>query len=422
MYRRRQSSNNIILDDDSLPKRAHRPDYGLLILSLILLSAGLIVMYAISPALAAQGGNVSDNYFVTRQFIAILLGLGVFLFFSKVPLNSWKRLALPLLIVAIIASLVAIVDGGGSNGLRWIQFGLFSFQPVELMKIAVIIALAVLLAKAQGRVDFNNLSLMKPVAIFGGIIAFIVIVLQRDLGSAVVLLAIVGVMFFMAGLPMKRLVLLFLASLVLIGLAISSTPYRRDRFMTFMNPERDCTNQGYHACQALIAVGSGGLFGLGLGRSVQAYGYLPEAENDSIFAIFAEKFGFIGVIILLGVLGSLLLRILNVMSRAPNLYTQLICAGVFSWLAVQSFINIAAMVGLLPLKGITLPFVSYGGTSLIFAMAGIGLVFQISKFTVNRKSSFGSIRVNDEKGKVDENNGNRWRNSRSHHSTFSRNI
>ena len=422
MYRRRESSNNIILDDDSLPKRAHRPDYGLLVLSLILLSAGLIVMYAISPALAAQGGNVNDNYFVTRQFIAILLGLGVFLFFSKVPLNSWRRLAMPLLIVAIIASLVAIVDGGGSNGLRWIQFGLFSFQPVELMKIAVIIALAVLLAKAQGRVDFNNLSIMKPVAIFGAIIAFIVVVLQRDLGSAVVLLAIVGVMFFMAGLPVKRLVLLFIASLVLIGLAISSTPYRRDRFMTFMNPERDCTNQGYHACQALIAVGSGGLFGLGLGRSVQAYGYLPEAENDSIFAIFAEKFGFIGVIILLGVLGSLLLRILNVMSRAPNLYTQLICAGVFSWLAVQSFINIAAMVGLLPLKGITLPFVSYGGTSLIFAMAGIGLVFQISKFTVNRKSSFGSIRGNDEKGKVDENNDYRWRNGRSHHSTFSRYI
>lgn len=422
MYRRQSYTRNVINSEDNLPKRAHRPDYGLLILSLILLAAGLIVMYAISPALAAQGGNVSDNYFVSRQFIAILLGLGVFFFFSKLPLNSWKKLSLPLLIVAIIASLVAVVDGGGSNGLRWIQFGLFSFQPVELLKIAVILSLATLLARNRGSIDFSNLKIIKPVVIIGGLVAIIVVVLQRDLGSAVVLMSIVGVMFFMAGFPMKRLLLLALAGIILIGLAISSTPYRRDRLMTFMNPERDCTNQGYHACQALIAVGSGGLLGLGLGRSVQAYGYLPEAENDSIFAIFAEKFGFIGVILLLGVLGSLLLRILNVMSRAPNLYTQLISAGVFSWLAIQSFINIAAMVGLLPLKGITLPFVSYGGTSLVFAMAGIGLVFQISKYTSIRKSSVNHLRNNDEKGRVDENHSNWGRNSRSHYSATRRSI
>ena len=157
--------------------------------------------------------------------------------------------------------------------------------------------------------------------------------------------------------------------------------------MTFMNPERDCANVGYHACQALIAVGSGGVAGLGLGKSIQADGYLPEAENDSIFAIFAEKFGFIGVVALLSVLGALLIRILNIMQRAPNLQTQLICVGVFTWLGVQSFINIAAMVGLLPLKGITLPFVSYGRTSLVSFYLGIGIVLNIGLQGDKRKKS-----------------------------------
>src|SRR5690606_9843884 len=145
---------------------------------------------------------------------------------------------------------------------------------------------------------------------------------------------------------------------------IVSTPYRRDRLMTFLHPERDCLNAGYQACQALIAVGSGGVLGLGLGNSVQAYGYLPEAANDSIFAILAEKFGFLGVVGLLVLLGTFFTRLKRIMERTPDLYTRLLITGVFVWLASQSIINIGAMLGLLPLKGITLPFISYGGTSV----------------------------------------------------------
>jgi cell division protein FtsW len=168
---------------------------------------------------------------------------------------------------------------------------------------------------------------------------------------------------------------------VLLAAAIVSTPYRRDRFETFLNPQRDCQNTGYQACQALIAVGSGGLVGLGLGRSVQAYGYLPEAQNDSIFAIYAEKFGFIGSILLLGLYGMFFNRLKRIIERAPDQYSRLIVVGIAAWLAVQTMINIGAMLGLLPLKGITLPFVSYGGTSVLFIMAAVGMAFNISRYT-----------------------------------------
>ncbi len=369
--------NSLVADEQYT--RRHRPDFMLLILALILLGAGLVVMYSISPALAAQGGDVSDNYFVTRQFTAIILGVMAFFAVAKIPLKNWQKWQKPLIILTILLSLATIAFGGLAN--RWIQFGFFSFQPVELVKFILIIMLAGFLANLARAGGLNDFKKLKPLVIVTAIFAVIIVVLQRDLGSAIVLAAICGVMAFMAGLPMKKLLIAILIGLSLIAIAISSTPYRRDRLMTFISPESDCQNDGYHACQALIAVGSGGLMGLGLGRSVQAYGYLPEAENDSIFAIFAEKFGFIGVVTLIGILGALLLRILNIMQRAPNLYYQLICVGVFTWLAVQAFINIGAMVGLLPLKGITLPFVSYGGTSLIFSMAALGLVFNVSYYT-----------------------------------------
>jgi cell division protein FtsW len=188
-------------------------------------------------------------------------------------------------------------------------------------------------------------------------------------------------MAFTAGLPMKRIMMV--VAIVLIGtvLAVSAIPYRRERLLTYLHPDSNCLTTGYQACQALIAVGSGGVSGLGLGRSVQAYGYLPEAQDDSIFAIYAEKFGFIGVMILLGLFVTLFARLRMILERAPDMFSRLVVAGVLAWLSVQTIINVGAMIGLLPLKGITLPFVSYGGTSVLFVGAALGLVFQISHYT-----------------------------------------
>ncbi|MDO8265528.1 MAG: FtsW/RodA/SpoVE family cell cycle protein, partial [Candidatus Saccharibacteria bacterium] len=224
-------------------------------------------------------------------------------------------------------------------------------------------------------------------------VAFIVAGLQSDLGSAAVMMAIIGVSAFVSGLPMKRLLSVGLVVLVIGLVAVVSTPYRRDRVATFLNPTADCQAEGYQACQALITIGSGGLFGKGLGRSVQAYGYLPYPENDSIFAIVGEKFGFVGSVTVIAVFWTLFRRIANIARSAPDDYSRLLVTGVLVWLSTQTIINVGAMVGLLPLKGITLPFISYGGTSIIFVMIAMGIVFNVSRYTdlsaVKHKESLG---------------------------------
>jgi len=197
----------------------------------------------------------------------------------------------------------------------------------------------------------------------------------------------IGVMIYVAGLPGRWLAMAAAVVLVLGTMFIASTPYRRERLATFMNQSDNCqkeefrNNEGFQVCQALISVGSGGVAGLGLGRSVQAYGYQPEAANDSIFAIYAEKFGFLGVAVLLALLAALFGRLKNLAERAPDDFSRLFVIGVLAWLSVQAIINIGGMLGLIPLKGITLPLVSYGGTSVVFVMAALGIVFNISRYT-----------------------------------------
>lgn len=368
---------------DQVQARKHRPDYWLLTLSLALLVIGVIVVYSISPALG-KAHNVSSDFFVAKQGIAIGVGLLAFFITSRVPMDKWRQFTMPLLVVAAAATLVAMVMPVDAQypAHRWIRMGSFSFQSVELLKFALLILLAGMLAdriKAGVIKDFNKT--LKPLLILLLAVSFVVAGIQSDLGSMVVIIAMIGVMAFVAGLPMRRLALVVVAITLIGALAVSSTPYRRERLATFLHPTADCQNTGYQACQALISVGSGGVAGLGLGRSVQAYGYLPEAANDSIFAIYAEKFGFLGVAVLLGLFAAFFTRLKNLAERAPDHFSRLVIMGILAWLATQTIINIGAMLGLLPLKGITLPLVSYGGTSVVFVMAALGLVFHTSKYT-----------------------------------------
>ena len=381
--RRRDSATTVVLG------RKHKPDYWLIMLCAALLSIGLIVVYAISPALA-QASHVSTSHFVGKQLLAIFLSMIAFTATAQIPLSLWKQLAKPLLIVAAVTTLLALVLPINPNypAHRWVRLGgSLSFQSVEIVKFAALLALASFFTErlAHGSLnDFNKT--LKPL-IIGVLVTGLVIAgpqklhAQSDLGSMAVLIAIVGAMCFVAGLPLKRL--LMIVGVLAIGAALVILPsqYRRERLATFVHPESNCQDAGYQACQALIAVGSGGIVGLGLGRSVQAYGYLPEAANDSIFAIYAEKFGFIGCIILLGLLTAFFSRIKTVAERAPDDFSRLVVCGVLAWLSVQAIINIGAMIGLLPLKGITLPLISYGGTSVVFVAAAVGLVFQVSRYT-----------------------------------------
>ena len=363
--------------------RRHRPDYWLLALVLMLLVVGLILIFSISPALSATS-HVSSNYYVTKQLVAIGLGLAAFGIAANLPLNAWRQLAVPLLVLAGMATLLAVILPVDPNypAHRWVRLGGLSFQSVELLKFALLVWLAGMLHdRIHSGVIKNVQMTLKPLLIALAIVGVVVVGIQSDLGSMGVIIAMFAAMLFVAGLPFKRLALIGGAIIVCLVLAIAITPYRRDRLMTFLQPASDCQDAGYQACQALIAVGSGGMMGLGLGSSVQAYGYLPEASNDSIFAIYAEKFGFIGAVVLLAILAGLFARMKNIAERISDDFSQLLVIGVLSWLSIQSLINIGAMIGVLPLKGITLPFVSYGGTSVIFALAAAGLVFQISHYT-----------------------------------------
>ncbi len=363
--------------------RKHRPDYWLLILCVTLLSIGLIVVYAISPALSAAH-HVSSNYYVAKQLTAIGLSLIVFVITARVPLKWWRQAYAPLLIIAGLATVLALILPYNPvyPAHRWVRLGSFSFQSVELVKFAVMIWLAGFLAQSLQQANIRSYQLtLKPILIALALIGLIVVGRQSDLGSAGVMVAMMASMAYVAGLPLGRIALI--GGVVLIGLtlAVSATPYRRARLQSFLNPTAHCQTSGYQACQALISVGSGGLIGLGLGSSVQAYGYQPEAANDSIFAIYAEKFGFIGTVVLLGIYAAFFSRLKIIVERLPDDFSRLLVVGVLAWFSSQALINIGGMIGLLPLKGITLPFISYGGTSVVFAAAAVGLAFQASQYT-----------------------------------------
>lgn len=363
--------------------RRHKPDYWLFVLMSILLTIGLVVVYSISPGLAASQ-HVSQSYFIGKQVLDVGLGLIAFAFAFYLPMSKWSKLITPLAIAAVIGSFIVMLTPIDQvyQAHRWIRVGGFSFQVAELVKLALLLWLARFLSQKwrEGRLD-DSKAVIQPLLGLLVLIGIFVAKFQSDLGSAGVMIAMMGLMAYSAGVPLKRIGLIGAAVALLVFLAVFSTGYRRDRLTAFLHPGSNCQSTSYQACQALISVGSGGLFGQGLGYGVQAYGYLPEASNDSIFAIMSEKFGFIGTTGLVVIFGLFIRRLKNIIERLSDPFSRLVVIGVLAWFSTQMIINIGAMLGLLPLKGITLPLISQGGTSLVFLMAALGLVYQISRYT-----------------------------------------
>lgn len=361
--------------------RRHKPDYMVLIIGLVLVAVGLVVVYSISPGLAATN-HTNSGYFITKQMIAIGLGLVAFAVCSLLPLSFWRSSRNVLAIVTLVAIVAVQLFGEEINGAtRWIQIGGLSFQVAELIKFALIVWLAAFLVDKMKVGEIAKRTTSNVLLAVLAAVGFSVALLQSDLGSMGVLFAILALMAYNAGLPLKPIVIIVAVVAVGTFAAITTSSYRRDRVSTFLNPAADCQDSGYQACQAQIAIGTGGIFGLGIGNGVQAYGYLPEAENDSIFAILAEKFGLIGVYTVIGIYVLLFSRLKSIIERTAEPFARLLVIGVLAWLSTQAIINIGAMVGLLPLKGITLPFISFGGTSILFTMAALGVVFQVSRYT-----------------------------------------
>lgn len=349
----------------------------------LLLTIGLAVVYSISPGLAASQ-HISQGYFITKQLIDVGLGLAAFGFATYFPLRRWMTLITPLAILALIAAVLVMFTPLDSvyQAHRWVRVGGFSFQVAELIKLALLLWLARYLAeKWQQRNPIDTRQVLQALVGLLILIGVLVARFQSDLGSAAVMIAMIGLMAYAAGLPLQRIALIGAAIFVLLSVAILSSDYRRDRLATFLHPSENCQTTGYQSCQALISVGSGGVFGQGLGYGVQAYGYLPEAGNDSIFAIMAEKFGFVGTAGIIIIYGLFIRRLKIIAQYTSEQFNRLVVVGVLAWFSTQMIINIGAMLGLLPLKGITLPLISQGGTSIICLMAAIGLVYQISRYT-----------------------------------------
>jgi cell division protein FtsW len=262
-----------------------------------------------------------------------------------------------------------------------------SLQPAELLKFAILIFLAGFLGRKTRQGKLNDLhETLIPAGIIAAVSLLFVVVIQKDMGTGISVASIFMSMLFVSGLSRKNiailLVTLFLGGLLL----IFSSPHRVDRVMTFLQGDSTSSSESdddnYHIEQAKLAIGSGGLFGVGIGNSVQSTGYLPEAINDSVFAIMGETFGFVGLITILALFTALLIRLLKIMDHLVDVRLKLLAAGVFGWLGAHVILNIASMIGVFPLTGITLPLLSFGGTSMVFIAAALGLVFQLSRFTV----------------------------------------
>ena len=356
-------------------------DYLLLSYFGILLLFGLIMLASASSPFGFA--RFDDSYFfIKRQILfGVIPGLLLFLIFAKLDYHKLRKLSLPIFVLSIISLLLVFIPGIGSNlntgATSWLVFGNFTLQPAEFAKLALIIFMAAYLASLGKDITDLKQGFLLTLAI--GMIPIVLVVLQPDVGTVSILFAILFGMLFIAHAKMNHLISLAGAGIVALILLIVVAPYRAARFTTFLHPELDPQGIGYHINQAFLAIGSGGLFGLGLGHSRQKFQYLPEVHADSIFAIIAEEMGFIfaaGFVILLMLIAY---RAFIIAKHAPDRFGKYLVAGIITWFLVQSFFNIGAMVGLMPITGVPLPFVSHGGTALMIAMAAVGIIMNVSK-------------------------------------------
>ena len=369
--------------------KTRSPDYPLVLILSLLIILSAIILSSVS-AVFSQEKYGYPTYFLSHQ-ITYGLAIGLFLGFLayKIPLSIFRKAAFILFIInLILLGLVFMPKFGFASGgaLRWIGVGTMSFQPAEFLKITFILYLAAWLSSLtelsssrQKKGKKHNIILGAFLVIMG-ILSFFLI-LQPNVGTLGILFAIALLMYFAAGNPFWHIIFMVFTGLAMILALIRIKPYILSRFLVFLNPEMDPLGIGYQLKQSLIAVGSGGIFGLGLGFSRQKFGFVPQSIGDSIFAIFAEEAGFIGASILVILFLAFAWRGLVIAKKSPEKFSQLVALGITSWIAVQAFLNIGVTIGILPLTGVPLPFVSYGGSHLITELIGIGILLNISKHT-----------------------------------------
>ncbi|MDL4841264.1 stage V sporulation protein E [Aquibacillus rhizosphaerae] len=361
-------------------KLKNGPDLILTLTIFALLIVGVVMVYSASAIWADYKFNDSF-YFAKRQLLFAVIGIIAMIFIMNIPYLTWRTYSKPILFICFVLLIAVLIPGVGlvRGGARsWIGVGAFSIQPAEFMKLGLIIFLSTYLAANQKYITSLKKGFMPSLLLV--FVAFGLIMLQPDLGTGVVLVLTCLIMIFVAGAKISHFIWLGIIGVVgFLGLIISA-PYRINRITAFLNPWEDPLGNGFQIIQSLYAIGPGGLMGMGLGQSLQKFFYLPEPHNDFIFAILAEELGFIGGTFVLLLFLLLMWRGIRVSLAAPDTFGSLLGLGIVSMLSLQVMINISVVIGLIPVTGITLPFLSYGGSSLTLTLCSIGILLNISRY------------------------------------------
>jgi cell division protein FtsW len=382
----RNSGTSIFQQVGSAARGAvQQPDYWLLTIILIMVMFGTVMVFSSSFAIGVREEGGDGYYFLTRHLVYLIFGLAGMLIAMSIDYHVWRKIALPALlaVMAVLALMVIFPalapEVWGAS--RWIQIGPVSVQPSEFAKLALVLYLASWLSSKGLRVREFNYGLI-PFAVLMGILIGLVM-LQPDLGTSLLLTAIGLSMFLVAGANLLHLGLVtIIGGASFLALALTES-YRRDRILVFLNPDADLRNLGWQLAQAKLAIGSGGLFGVGLGASYQKFAWLPAAHHDAIFAVIAEELGLMGAGFVLMLFIMLAWRGYRVAMRAPDSFGSLVAVGIVTWMIFQAAINIGGITTTIPFTGIPIPFISYGGSSLIVSLVAIGILLNISRQTVD---------------------------------------
>ena len=355
------------------PKKKRGFDYGLLVVVLILVIIGLIILYSTS----SYNGQVKFHdsfYYLKKQVFATSLGLALMYAMANIDYHVWRRFALPAYLLSVLLSVAVLLFGDEYNGSkRWLSFGPFSFQPSEFAKIAVILFLAYMIVNNGAKMKKMKVLLL----IMLSILPIVGLVGASNLSTAIIILGIGVVLVFVASPLYAQFVWLGVTGVAFLTIFLAVESYRLERLSIWRNPEK--YEKGYQTLQGLYAIGSGGLFGRGMGNSVQKLGFVPEAQNDMIFSIVCEEWGLVGASFLILLFLILIWRFFVIATRARDLFGSLIATGAMAHMMIQVILNIAVVTNTIPNTGITLPFVSYGGTSVMFLLLEMGLVLSVSR-------------------------------------------
>ncbi len=371
-------------------------DYSLIISVLLLCGFGLVMVYSASMVWAVMRHETNSAFFFNRQIIWLVVSLVMFLIAMLFPYKAYRKFIVPILGVSILMLVLVRFVGSTTNNARsWIELGPFSFQPSEFVKLGLIIYLAAIYSKKQAYISNFVRGALPPLMVIG--LIFALVASQPDLGTAMIIALTSGIVIICSGMKWKHIFGLVIIGIILFaGAWMSLSPEQASRFTGAYNPFSDPEDSGFHLINSYIAIASGGITGQGFGQSIQKYGFLPEPHTDFIMAIIAEELGLLGVVFVIGLLGYIVFKGFVIGIRCKDTFGSLLAIGISGMIGVQTVVNLGAITGWLPVTGVPLPFISYGGSSLILLMISVGILINISAFVNIRKEQKTSYIKNDQ--------------------------